>query len=384
MSSLPLWVRSPEVQQLLNRLVDSLDGSELRGASKTRSLALSNRTWPALYDASRESTKEHLWEHVTSMCDWGWLSISPANARRSASGYSFAPRLSVVDVAAVRAATGRTERLKSADERWREAVEVALDAPAPVKQAVSEFRVELPGHSMVEVVERLNRLPSLRGRSMLLREVSSHLFWGMSKVLDGRQALVAALLQEDDCPFAELPVQLQVWLPPTGYSGVLFIENAASFEKAIRSGSNSFQHMAIVYAAGFKAGAQRLRVPGGASVFYSGSGDLSDRARGNFEDWLFQRLGEHAPYFWGDLDFSGMRILCALRCTFSAMSAWQPGYRPMLDSLRAGGGHLPGAADKLGQRPVERTGCPFADAELLPTLHATGRFIDQEAIPNLA
>ncbi|RYF29517.1 MAG: hypothetical protein EOO23_06830, partial [Comamonadaceae bacterium] len=204
-------------------------------------------------------------------------------------------------------------------------------------------------------------------------------FWGMSKVLDNRQALVAAVLGEEECPFAETPVQLQVWLPARVFDGVLFVENQMSFEKLIRSGRPQ-QGLAIVYAAGFKAGAQRLRAPGGASLFYSAAGDLSEAGRALFERWLFRQAepGEKSAFFWGDLDFSGMWILAALRSTFSTLVAWQPGYRPMLESLQAGGGHPPLAADKAGQRPLERTGCPFADSELLPALKLAGRFLDQE------
>lgn len=80
---------------------------------------------------------------------------------------------------------------------------------------------------------------------LMLREVSSKLFWGMSKVLDSRTGLVAALLGVDECPFPESPIQLQVFLPPGGFSGVLFIENLMSFEQAIRSRSLSFGKLPV-------------------------------------------------------------------------------------------------------------------------------------------
>lgn len=379
-----LWLQSAEVQQLLHRLVDGLDAAEGRGSTKARSLALSDRSWPALYGAPLESTKAHLWDCVRQMCRWGWLSTSPPSAAKSESGYAVEPRVSVLDVAAVRSAVGRPERVKSAAQRWTEAVEAALQAPTAVKTTVGQFLVDVPGRSMAEVVSRLNLLPGLRSRELLLREVSAHLFWGMSKVLDNRQALVAAILGEDECPFPESPVQLQVWLPTGGFDGVLFIENQMSFEKAIRA-ALPVQRLAVAYAAGFKAGAQRLRTPGGASVFYSSAGDLSDDSRAEFEGWLLRRAGatDKDAFFWGDLDYSGMRILAALRSTFPTITAWQPGYLPMLKSLREGGGHPPIAADKAGQRPLEVTGCPFADAELLPALRATGRFLDQEVVRDI-
>jgi hypothetical protein len=82
--------------------------------------------------------------------------------------------------------------------------------------------------------------------------------------------------------------------------------------------------------------------------------------------------------FWGDLDWSGMRILAAMRNNFPGMRAWEPGYQPMLQSLMAGQGHSPEASDKKGQRPMVVFGCPYADAHLVPALTALGRFVDQE------
>jgi len=82
-------------------------------------------------------------------------------------------------------------------------------------------------------------------------------------------------------------------------------------------------------------------------------------------------------YFWGDLDWAGMRILATLRESFGHVTAWQPGYEPMRDYLLNGRGHQPEAADKQGQRPTAATGCSYADAQLLPLLDSLG-FVDQE------
>ncbi|RYF30366.1 MAG: hypothetical protein EOO23_05320 [Comamonadaceae bacterium] len=211
---------------------------------------------------------------------------------------------------------------------------------------------------------------------MLLREVSSRLFWGMSKVLDNRQGLVAAVLGLDDCPFPESPIQLQVVLPRGVPVGVLFIENAMSFDATTRSGSSLCAGMFVVYASGFKASAKRLRRPGGASIFYGQLGCLGAGEREAFERWLYDER-QLPVFFWGDLDWSGMRILSTLRATFGEVGAWQPGYEPMRDHLLTGGGHRPEAADKRGQQPLAATGCSYADGQLLPLLDTLG-FVDQE------
>ena len=83
-------------------------------------------------------------------------------------------------------------------------------------------------------------------------------------------------------------------------------------------------------------------------------------------------------FFWGDLDFSGMAILASLRTIFPSARAWEPGYAPMLERLSRGDGHSPIESGKERQRPVERTGCSYADEVLIPALGATNRFLDQE------
>jgi hypothetical protein len=97
-----------------------------------------------------------------------------------------------------------------------------------------------------------------------------------------------------------------------------------------------------------------------------------------FEQALFDLGTDFPAYFWGDLDWSGMRILAAMRGTFQELQAWQPGYAEMLASLRAGSGHSPEAAQKRGQRPLKTTGCAYADEQLLPELRAQAKFVDQE------
>lgn len=377
MTPLPLWVGSPEIQSLLHLLVDRLDSAQARG-TMVQSVALTDKTWPGLYGAPRESRKEALWENVQQLCQWGWLKVTPIGAVSSVCGYDHSPRVSVMDETSVRKAVARPERIRSPVERWREAIDQHLQGSLAVKKAAGEFCIDMPERSMNEVVERLNALKSIAGSPLLLREVSARLFWGMSKVLDNRQGLVAALLEADECPFAESPIQLQVYLPDAGFSGVLFIENMMSFEQANRSGSNVFSNLALVYASGFKGSAQRLRRREGASLYYSSKGMLGGPAKDVFESWLFDGKPETPAFFWGDLDWSGMRILAAMRSTFPSLGAWQPGYAPMLAHLVAGQGHSPEAADKKGQRALQASGCPFADAHLLPELFRQERFVDQE------
>jgi hypothetical protein len=82
--------------------------------------------------------------------------------------------------------------------------------------------------------------------------------------------------------------------------------------------------------------------------------------------------------FLGDLDFSALGILNALRKNFPTLVAWQPGYKPMIDALQQGIGHSPDDAEKIRQLAPGTCGCDYADQVLLPCMLNSGRFIDQE------
>jgi hypothetical protein len=207
---------------------------------------------------------------------------------------------------------------------------------------------------------------------LLLREVSSRVFWGLSKVLDGRADAVAALLDTDECPFAEQPIVLNVHVPVEPRA-LLFIENHVAFER-LRIGGN-LGDTALIFSSGFRGAAARLRKSSGCSAYYSRASTPS--AIATFEHMLFS-ANAVSVYFWGDLDYSGMAILSSLKTIFPSAQAWMPGYEPMLSRLKAGDGHSPAESGKERQRVVDATGCAYADNELLPALRNSGKFLDQE------
>lgn len=373
----PRWIQSPAVQQLLHNVVDRLDRAQAQGKANLRALKLDARLFPAMFHAELESEREELWGLVEQLCALGWISIKLDKAQIGQATYERNPRLEVLDAVQLRTAAGRLERLKGPTERWREAVFTQLQASLETREAVSRYLVDIPGRSPEEIVQQLNKLHTLANEPLLLREVSARLFWGQSKVLDNRQGLVAALLGVDECPFPEMPVQLQVFLPPDGFNGVLFIENLSSFERATREHEGRYKGLALVYAAGFKGSARRLRRKEGVSLYFAEHGSLASEERAKFKHWLFEGMDLQAA-FWGDLDYAGMAILKSLRHSFPGLAAWEQGYAPMVLSLGQGRGHAPGAAGKSLQKPVDATGCDYADSVLLTTLRIQGRFADQE------
>lgn len=373
------WVSHVGVQELLNALLDRVDNAEQAERTQTRAMPLDTRTFPALYKAKFEADRQQIWEYVEQLAKMRWILLQLSPSVPGMAPYERKPKVRIIDLPAVRQATGRTERIKTPMERWREAVFAELDASDDVKLNASRYRIDIPGRSPEEIVQQLNGLQALSGQPLMLREVSAKLFWGQSKVLDARQMLLATLLGVDECPFAEMPVQLQVFLPPEGFERVLFIENQVTFERATRELGIKHSGYALVFASGFKGSALRLRGEGGASLYFGAHGRIDDLAIEAFKRWLNSDVLFPCA-FWGDLDYSGMAILKALRTSFPNMVAWEPGYAPMLEKLMAGEGHAPEAANKRHQREVEAVGCSYADLKLLPALSIKRKFVDQESV----
>lgn len=375
----PLWLKANGTRQLLNYIVDRLDAADAQGKSLVRAIKLNGISFPALYNSNLEEEREQQWAFIQQMVSWGWFEVKLDQLKPGQAPYEGNPRLSILNEVEVRRVTGRPIRIRSSAEIWREAVFAHLNSDESIKETVSRLKVEIPGRNAEEIVRQLTMLPAIANEPLLLREVSARLFWGQSKVLDGRQQLVATVLQLDECPFPEMPVQLQVYLPQNGFSGVLFIENQATFEQATRDTSGRYQGLALVFASGFKGSAKRLRSPSGASVYFAAHGTLEEKQTAKFIGWLREEVELHS-WFWGDLDYSGMRILAALRAVFDGLAAWQPGYEPMLERLRNNVGHSPDEAGKARQCVIDETGCHYADTQLLPSLKVSGIFVDQEVV----
>ncbi|WP_395823760.1 Wadjet anti-phage system protein JetD domain-containing protein [Collimonas sp.] len=365
--------------QLLHKLVDHLDNEEAAGQKSVRDFKLNRRNWPAFYGAELEGDREQLWSNVEWLAQQGWFEIKLDMPKSPQAPYERKPRWVALDALKLREATKRPQRVVSAKEQWRIAVQQHLHASDEVKKAVSSYLIEIAGEPAEAVVLRLNGLFELASEPLLLREVSSKLFSDHSKLLDSlsRQKMIAVILGLDECPFPPMPVQLQIFLPPQGYQGVLFIENQTTFELAIKSNDARFDGLALVFSAGFKGSAKRLRTRSRSSLYFSWEGDVSPSATTEFANWLYQE-STFPSWFWGDLDYSGMQILQAMRNSFPGMSAWPAGYGPMHHALINGGGHDPEMADKILQKRIEHTGCRYADTVLLPALHDLKRFVDQE------
>lgn len=371
MNGRPAWLDDePELQALLNTVLDRFD---LQPASARRT-AISlpvERYLPSL--ARNDAAADQCWALVETLAREGLLQIRPG--RRSAYDSPWQGARLAFALDSETTLRGWLDRAPSMPvmDAWRRAVMRHADRFPGGCELLLQRRIAITGREPDEVVAAFAHLGALRG-PLTLRQLSAYAFWGNSKVLDDRGDLVAASFPA--LVIADRPIVVAVHLPSSP-RGVLFIENQDTYTGATRGVPAATQGLALVYAAGFRSAAQRIRSRSGALLHFAG--DVA--ARDAFERWWFDAADPAGPcHFWGDLDFAGMQILKSLRQRFGEVNAWQPGYAPMLAALREAGGYR-GGGDAVDPLDPARTGCPYADDVLLPAIRAAGQ-IDQEFPPD--
>lgn len=367
----------PLVQRVLARVLDRLDTQPAAERTNSIRVNLDARTAPEIHEAESLSARAVAWASIDGIVTAGWATIDYRKHRRHGAREEREPYLdfqwpdAVEDL--VRARLNRPRKAASYSSRWRS---LLLEANVPLSETartkLSSMPIEITGRPIEAVFSRFLSIRDLAHEPLLLREISSRVFWGLSKMLDGRADAVAALLDCEECPFPEQPIVLNVHAiaePKT----FIFVENHVAFERL--KNRDNLGEVALIFSSGFRGAAARLRKIGGCSVYYSRASDSFAMAA--FERDLFS-VADIPTFFWGDLDYSGMAILASLRTILPSAQAWRPGYDPMLARLTSGDGHSPRESGKERQRMIEATGCAYADEQLIPALKATQRFLDQE------
>jgi hypothetical protein len=251
---------------------------------------------------------------------------------------------------------------------WRDAV--APHAAQFTDGGASLFftRPGMEAFTPADLVAAFVEAGTLLDHGLSLREISARCFGGHSKFLDTRADLLHHLFGERAKGMAPRPLLLTAWAPQA-FEQLLIVENQDNFLRLVDAPPPGY---ALLYSAGFRASAGRLA--SGHTRFAFMPHSDSD---GFYARWLQPDL---PVWFWGDLDFTGLGILKALRGTFPHVRAWQPGYALLLERLLANASHTAAAAAKDGQQDPGITGCSYADDVLLPALRATKRYVDQEAV----
>ncbi len=368
----PRWLADEAaLQALLHAVLDRFDRQA--GEDRQRDVLLTAAVVvPDLLHSDVRA--DQLWHCIEDLQQRGVLKIrSPRQSKRDpyAAPWQDAKLAFAADIESLLRKWLKRPRLITVAQAWRQAVQ---HSQLFIEHAawLQERPIVVTGRSAVEVLNALATAQDIAG-PVTLRQLSARLFWGDSKLLDERAELIATL-------FPRLSIRERVMLVtvflPERFDGVLFVENLDTYAAALEGRPTAVQALAIVYAAGFAASADRIRSRTGARLHYSGAG-MMPHAPAFEHRWFGERPWDLPLHFWGDLDFAGMQILRTLRQRFGDVCAWRPGYEPMLARLRACGGY--GGHDVAGKAQIDpvMTGCEFADHTLLPAIRQQGRW-DQE------
>jgi hypothetical protein len=367
----------PLIRRIFARAIDRLDTQPMAQRTNALRIELDSEMAIEIHNADSLAARDLAWIAIDAVEATGWAKVGYRRHARHGARQDRQPYLDInwTDEAEdfIRAKLHRPRKVASYGSRWRSLVAESRSPLSPTALArIQSSPIEVPGRAIEDVLARLMSIRGLVNEPLLLREVSSRTFWGLSKLLDGRGEVIAAVVGADECPFPEQPIVLNIHLP-CAPSAFLFIENHVAFERLKRK--PHLGDIALIYCAGFRAASLRLRSRNGCSVYYTR--DSRPDAMMPFENGLFSD-SPVPTFFWGDLDYAGMAILASLRSAFPTATAWQIGYAPMVERLRERDGHSPLESGKERQRPVEWTGCPYADSVLIPALKTSGQFVDQE------
>ncbi len=399
-SSIPaLSSPHPFLLRLARLLLAKAERSTAQGPVR---LPLDRKAAPELHDAVDADQIQLLSMQLDDLCATGWVALL-LEAPRAFAGFSDRkPRLELCDFDALAAWAGYTPQAQRWRQQWRahlaahwtaHSQEAPVDPAAVLDHLARNPLVAMEGLPLEEATRSLATLIALcrSSRTMALREASARAFQSRSKILDHREELLR-LLGATPGQFAEAPIQLLLAPPPadtndggaSAFKDVLFIENLVTFEHMADARAPAWAGSLLVYAAGFRGSARRVRSRAGCRLYLRAPASAASLPA--IESWLFEPSEEKRNgssvvrvYFFGDLDHAGMQILASLREVFPQASAWRPGYAHLASLLAAGAGHPPELAAKAQQTDPGRTGCAYADNDLLPLLRSQGRFIDQEA-----
>jgi hypothetical protein len=367
----PQWLdEEAEISALLHAALDRFDRQ--RGVDRQRRITLAVRDHlPSL--ACADAAADQTWSLIQELARRGVLAIreaarSPYDVEWLGAKVTFAS-----EIEETLRVWLRRDWTEPAAMVWRRAIERHAAKFHDAGAALLSQRIVIENRSADDIVAALAAATDIQV-PMTLRQLSATVFWGDSKILDERGELVAALLPH--LMIRDRALVIAVHLPER-CKGVLFIENQDTYTAAAAGSPTEALEFALVYAAGFRGTAARVRNRSTALLHYAGPGLRELAAR--FDAWWYDgETGFGPAWFWGDLDFAGMQILKSLRGRFEGLQAWPVGYAPLRAQLEVGGGHGTRANDSKGQIDPVLTGCAYADSELLPAIRRHGRR-DQES-----
>jgi hypothetical protein len=377
----PKWVvDNAFITRFLNFFVDQCDKPKTVRFQKS----INSKVTPELFDFKNEDT-EYLWRLIDLKLNQQHNVIERIQYRRVGES-------SAIYENAIVYFNRKSENLvrswlqRSAEQSYALQWHDALNTFPQLRSTSLNQSIKVKGLSAIEIIEGFARvgqtLLSLSNRSeeISLRGLSARCFWGDSKFLDNRRDLIKQVFELSESVVVPRRIMLSAYVP-LNLSELIFVENFDSFLSTVNAVKLSprSKSTAVVYSAGYRGSAQLIRTHGHSQFVTINSVD--DAVFNAFSEWWFQQSElQVKTYFWGDLDYEGMRILKALDKNFPNTQAWKIAYDMMLTYHKNGLGHGPQIANKQYQLEPEESGCEYADTKLIPLLLSSQRFIDQEVI----
>lgn len=388
--SVPTMIDFPTPHPFLIRLAKQLLAKAERSeTARAPRMKLDRREAPELFEHTDAEQVQRLVMLIEELCDSGWTRLVLDRPREFAGFVDRKPQIELLNFNALAAWAGYEPRSAQWQRQWLAYLAARWTNDRSDRRMLLDYLTRNPftalqGLPMEDAAHSIEALQALcsSGAALSLREASARVFQGRSKVLDSRDELLRLLGATPD-QFPEAPIQLLLDIP-ANFNEAIFIENLVTFERMADLRQEAWQHSLLVYAAGFRGSARRLRSRHGRRIYVRAmhppqSNELEDTSTriNTIENWLFGP-SNMPVHFFGDLDYSGMAILSNLREVFGTAQAWSLGYSYLADIIEHGGGHAPQLAAKEQQLDPLVTGCTYADHRLLPLIREYNRFVDQE------
>lgn len=381
MQASPNWVEDNAfIKRLLNLFVDQCDNPSTIRFQKS----ITPKSAPELFDFDHPDT-QYLWPLIESKLHKEHEIIKriqykrvPINAEKYEKAIIYFNQQSEE---LVRAWLQRPAR-QSYALQWH----AALDKFPQFRTSSLNQAIQVSSLSALELLAGFDRVEkelitlNESSEKISLRGLSARCFWGDSKFLDARRELLEHVFDLFKIVVIPRAIMLSAYIP-LQLSELIFVENFDSFLSTVKAikASTKYASTAVVYSAGYRGSAHLIRSLG-HSQFVTMNSVENDVFKVFYDWWFLQSELNVKTYFWGDLDYEGVRILKALNNNFPNTKAWQLAYNLMLKYHHNGLGHSPKLANKQHQIQPEPSGCAYADRELTPQLIKSQRFLDQEVI----
>jgi hypothetical protein len=386
MLSPPIWFEDEQalpVRELLQWFIRQLSLRAQADRQRPLIRKLNRTTISSLFDYTDLEEIDFLWEIIEELAKPPY-EIWTLNKTSTKSKFRAENQISLVFSYSAESVVRIWLKMPIVDAQemaWRDTVNTSSLTQLPLSQMlIAGYPGIYPPQQLLTSLLNLSQLINcLEGKPMTWRQLSAACFSGDSKYLDSlsRQQWILNLFPQLDQIIQPRRLLFDVYLVDNAV-GILLVENQDTFCWLSTIGKHiaCTAHLHLVFSRGFQISAPRARHQEYASFYFNGDHSQQEHF---CRFWFSSDEESNLPfYFWGDLDFSGMGIIKSLRHSFSTLTAWTPGYAPMVEAISLGYGHSPIHAGKQLQLNPGATGCHYSDFYLLPLLEEKQLFLDQE------